>query len=142
MICMAVDALLDTNVLIYAASSEPAEDAKRAQAVDLIDSVSIGLSAQVLQEFYVVATRKVKRKLSSASALWWLERFIAFPCVDTDMALVHEAALGAEKYRISYWDAAILAAAERIGAPILYTEDLNHGQFYGSVQVINPFRPN
>jgi predicted nucleic acid-binding protein len=142
MICMAVDALLDTNVLIYAASSEPAEDAKRAQAVDLIDSVSFGLSAQVLQEFYVVATRKAKRKLSPAYALWWLERFMAFPCVDTDMALVHEAALGAEKYYISYWDAAILAAAERLGAPILYTEDLNHGQFYGSVQVINPFRPN
>jgi predicted nucleic acid-binding protein len=139
---MTVDALLDTNVLIYAASSEPAEDVKRAKAVDLIDSVSFGLSAQVLQEFYVVATRKAKRKLSPAQALWWLERFMPFPCIDTDAALVHEAALGAEKYQVSYWDAAILAAAERLGAPILYTEDLNHEQRYGSVQVINPFRPN
>jgi predicted nucleic acid-binding protein len=136
---MAVDALLDTNVLVYAASSEPAEDAKRARAVDLIDSVSFGVSAQVLQEFYVVATRQAKRKLSPAQALWWLERFMPFPCVDTDVALVHEAALGAELHQVSYWDAAILAAAERLGAPILYTEDLNHGQKYGSVQVINPF---
>ncbi len=139
---MTVDALLDTNVLVYAASSEPAEEAKRARAVELIGSVSFGLSAQVLQEFYVVATRKAKRKLSPERALWWLERFMPFPCVDTDAALVHEAALAAEQYRISYWDAAILAAAERLGAPILYTEDLNHEQFYGSVQVINPFRPN
>ncbi len=139
---MTVDALLDTNVLVYAASSEPTEDAKRAKAVDLIDSVSFGLSAQVLQEFYVVATSKAKRKLSAQRALWWLERFMLFPCVDTDAALVHEAALASEKHRISYWDGAIIAAAERLGAPILYTEDLNHEQFYGSVQVINPFRPH
>ena len=45
-----------------------------------------------------------------------------------------------ERYRISFWDACVLAAAERLGAPILYTEDLNHGQSYGSVRVDNPFR--
>ena len=43
------------------------------------------------------------------------------------------------RYRISYWDGAILAAAERLGAEVLYTEDLNHGQAYGTVRVINPF---
>jgi predicted nucleic acid-binding protein len=48
----------------------------------------------------------------------------------------------ARKFRISYWDAALIAAAERLQAPILYTEDLNHDQLYGSVRVINPFRPN
>jgi predicted nucleic acid-binding protein len=136
---MAVDAFLDTNVLIYAASSEPAEEAKRARAVDLIDAVSFGLSAQVLQEFYVTATRKVKRKLSPVKAMWWLERFMPFPCVDTDAVLVHEAARRAELHQISYWDAAILAAAERLGAPLVYTEDLNHGQTYGAVRVVNPF---
>ncbi len=45
-----------------------------------------------------------------------------------------------ERYKISYWDGAILAAAEQLGAPILYTEDLNDGQTYGSVTVINPFK--
>jgi predicted nucleic acid-binding protein len=44
------------------------------------------------------------------------------------------------RYQISYWDGAILAAAERLNAPILYTEDLNHDQTYGSVRVVNPFR--
>jgi predicted nucleic acid-binding protein len=138
---MRVEALLDTNVLIYAASGDPAEDAKRQRAVELIDTVSFGLSAQILQEFYVVATRKAKRTLSPERALWWLERFMPFPCVDIDMALVHEAAQRAERHRISYWDAAILAATERLGAPILYSEDLNHGQTYGPVRVVNPFLP-
>jgi predicted nucleic acid-binding protein len=138
---MTVDAMLDTNVLIYAASSEPVEDAKRARAVDLIDTVSFGLSSQILQEFYMVSTRKVKRKLTPARALWWLERLMPFPCVDTDAALVHEAAKRSEAYRISYWDAAILAAAERLGAATLFTEDLRHGQSYGPVRVINPFLP-
>lgn len=138
---MAVDAFLDTNVLIYAASSEPSEEAKRSRAVDLIEAVSFGLSAQVLQEFYVTATRKVKRTLSPIKALWWLERFMPFPCVDIDAVLVHEAARRAALHQISYWDAAIIAAAERLGAPILYSEDLNHGQAYGPVKVVNPFLP-
>jgi predicted nucleic acid-binding protein len=43
------------------------------------------------------------------------------------------------RYRISYWDGAILAAAERLGAEIVYTEDLSHGQTYGPVRVVNPF---
>ena len=47
-----------------------------------------------------------------------------------------------DDFRISYWDAALIAAAERLDAPILYTEDLNHDQLYGSVRVVNPFRPN
>ena len=46
----------------------------------------------------------------------------------------------AQRFKISYWDAAIIAATERLGAPILHTEDLNDGQSYGSVRVINPFR--
>lgn len=137
---MAVEALIDTNVLIYAASDEPAEEVKRARAVDLISTVSFGLSAQVLAEFYVTATRKVTRTLSPARAMWWLERLLPFPCVDTDAALVHEAARLSERHRISYWDAAIIAAAERLGAPILDSEDLNHGQTYGSVRVVNPFQ--
>ncbi len=44
-----------------------------------------------------------------------------------------------ERYQISYWDAAIVAAAAELGCSALYSEDLSHGQFYGTVQVINPF---
>ena len=55
--------------------------------------------------------------------------------------LVSEAIATSQRYLINYWDAALLAAAERLEAPVLYTEDLNHQQKYGSVTVINPFRP-
>lgn len=139
---MTVDAFLDSNILVYAASDEPREEAKRLRSVDLICDMRVGVSAQVLQEFYVVATQKAKRRISADQAMWWLERYAPFPCVDIDHALVCEAASVSERYRVSYWDAAILAAAERLGAPILYTEDLNHGQQYGTVQVINPFLAN
>lgn len=142
MISMNVDAFIDSNVLVYAASSEPTEEPKRARSVELICDMRVGLSAQVLQEFYVVATRKARRRLSADDAMWWLERYAPFPCVDVDHALVCEAVAISERYQINYWDAAIIAAAERLRAPILYTEDLNHGQQYGPVKVINPFLPN
>jgi predicted nucleic acid-binding protein len=56
-----------------------------------------------------------------------------------DPSLIRTAIATSQRYLIAYWDGAILAAAERLGAEIVYTEDLNHGQRYGPVQVINPF---
>ena len=57
----------------------------------------------------------------------------------TDIDLFAEAQSFARRYEISYWDAAIVAATHRFKAPLLYSEDLSHGQHYGKVQVINPF---
>lgn len=57
-----------------------------------------------------------------------------------DADLVRRAVALSHRHVISYWDAALIAAAERLDAPVLYTEDLNHGQLYGSVRVVNPFR--
>ncbi len=76
----------------------------------------------------------------SKAAEWvcWLEPFCD---VATDSFLVLRAIETAREYRISYWDAAIIAAAERASAPIVYSEDLNHGQHYGDIRVLNPFRP-
>lgn len=132
--------MLDANILAYAASGATAEAAKRAKALELIDTVSFGVSAQVLQEFYVVVTRKAAKKLSADEAMWWLDRFEPFPCIAIDAALVRSAIAVSERYKISYWDAAVIAAAEQLDAPVLYTEDLSHGQSYGSVRAINPFR--
>jgi predicted nucleic acid-binding protein len=61
------------------------------------------------------------------------------PCALIDPSLIRTAIAVSQRYRIHYWDGAILAAAESLGAEIVYTEDLNHGQSYGSVRVINPF---
>jgi predicted nucleic acid-binding protein len=137
---MSVDCFLDTNVLVYAATGRGLENAKRGRALDLIETCEFGLSAQVLQEFYVTVVHKIEIPLTPTEALEWIEQLEAFPCLDVDSGLVKIAVEISQRHRVSYWDAAILAAAESLGAPVLYSEDLAHGQRYGSVQVLNPFR--
>jgi predicted nucleic acid-binding protein len=139
---MNADAVLDTNILVYAASTAPAEASKAKVAERLIEMGGIGISGQILQEFFVTVTRKGAKPLTADEALDWVEAFEDLPCVPVDPPLVRLGADIARRYRISYWDAAVLAAAQRLGASILYTEDLNHDQTYGSVRVVNPFRAN
>lgn len=136
---MSVDAFLDTNILVYAAAGREGEEAKRERALELIETVEFGISAQVLQEFYVTVTRKLEAPMSPPKALEWIEQFEAFPCLEIDAGLAKIAVEISHRFRISYWDAAIVAASEGLGAGTLYTEDLSHGQCYGMVGVCNPF---
>ncbi len=136
---MSVDCFIDTNVFVYAAAGRGTEDAKRQRALELIETCGFGVSAQVLQEFYVTVTRKIDVPLSAVEALEWIEQLEAFPCLPIDSGIVKIAAELSSRHRISYWDAAILAAAESLGAPVLYSEDFGHDRRYGSVQVLNPF---
>ena len=136
---MHAKSFLDTNVLVYAAAGRGPEERKRQRALSLIDQEDIGISAQVLQEFYVTVTRKIESAMSSEQALNWIEQFESFPCVTLDSSLVKVAAEVSESFRISYWDGAIVYAAQILRADTLYTEDLNDGQQYGSVRVVNPF---
>jgi predicted nucleic acid-binding protein len=117
-------------------------EAKRKKAVEIVLAGRFGVSGQILAEFYTNVTRKISTPLSSAEAMEWIERLSLEPCVPVDAPLVKLGIAIAERYRINYWDGAILAAAEALGAEILYTEDLNHGQLYGSVRVVNPFHPD
>jgi predicted nucleic acid-binding protein len=137
---MTVESFLDTNVIVYAAAGHGAEEAKRQRALKLIDDEDFATSAQVLQEFYVTVTRKVATRLPPTVALEWIEQLEAFPCLEIDATIVKLGAEISERYGISYWDGAIVAAAEGVGAKTLFSEDLNHGQFYGAVRVVNPFR--
>jgi predicted nucleic acid-binding protein len=137
---MIADAMVDTNVLIYAASKLAEDQGKARVAIALLEGERLGLSAQVLQEFLVASTRKVRKPWSLDDALDWVEALEDFPCLPIDADLVRFGAELAVRYGLSYWDGAILAAAHRLNAAILYTEDLNHDQLYGSVRVINPFR--
>jgi len=136
---MSVECFLDTNVLVYAVSSAEADAAKRAKALELVQEADFGLSAQVLQEFYVTATRKIRKPLAPALAVALMEQYRVFPTVPTDYPLIVAAVELSLRYGVSYWDGAILAAAEVLEAPVLYTEDLAHGQLYGSVRALNPF---
>lgn len=136
---MIVDSFLDTNVLIYAALGRRAAPDKHARAVALMGEANFGTSTQVLQEFYVNATRKSEKPLTAVEALEWVENLAERPCAEISAAMVRDAIATAARWQISYWDAAILVAAEYLGAETLYSEDLNSGQLYGSVRVVNPF---
>jgi len=115
------------------------DERKRKRALELIALEDFGTSAQVLQEFYVTVVRKAARPLSAAKALEWVEQWLAFPSQAIDHQLVRIAIEHSVRYGISYWDAAILAAAEALGAHTVFSEDLNDGQHYGRVRVVNPF---
>jgi predicted nucleic acid-binding protein len=136
---MTVRSFLDTNILVYAAIGAGKDEPKKKRAMELVESLDFGTSAQVLQEFFVTVVRKASRPLSAAQALEWIEQWTAFPCQAIDHQLVRIAIERSERFMISYWDAAILAAAEALGADTVYSEDLNDGQQYGRVRVVNPF---
>ena len=137
---MRSERFLDTNILIYAALGRRDDRPKYEVAKQIIADGKIGLSAQVLAEFYVGVTKKPATSLALAETDRWMDVLRRFPVVSVDETLVRSAIVLARRFQIHYYDAAIIAAAERLGAPILYTEDLNHGQHYGSVQIQNPFR--
>ena len=132
----------DTNVLLYAISRDPEEREKATRANRILASREIALSAQVLQEFYVQATRESRPDpITHEQALGLVESFLRFPVVDTTPALVLAAATTRRRFQISYWDAAILEAARSAGCEVVLSEDLSHGADYGGVAVENPFLP-
>jgi len=138
---MTVDTFIDTNVLIYAHDVEAGEKRERAASAlrELWERQSGALSTQVLQEFYVNVTRKIEQPLKRAVAREIVERYGAWHVVVPDLRLVVDATHLEQRSRLSFWDAMIVAAAQRSGASILLTEDLSHGQRLGSVTVRNPF---
>jgi predicted nucleic acid-binding protein len=137
---MRAEAFLDSNVLLYALSDAPAEAAKQSRAAELIRTLDFGTSYQVLMETWVTATRKFARPVPAKRVAAFLERLTVFPCVAGTPALFHQAFLLSQRYQVHPYDAAILAAAAELGATTVYSEDLNHGQSYGGVKVINPFK--
>ena len=137
---MSVDAFLDTNILLYAASKDPADAAKSERAARLIAGTKFGVSLQVAQEFYHNTRIKARLAISGDKAETIITLLLARPLVITDAGLFADARRLCERYQLRYWDAAIIAAALRLQAPILYSEDLSDGQDYGGVRVVNPFR--
>jgi predicted nucleic acid-binding protein len=136
---MIADSFVDTNILIYAAAGRHEFPAKYARAWDIIGPGRYGISGQILAEFFVNALKKPKVPLTLEEAVGWVQRLAILPVVPIDRDIVQEAISTKARYGISYWDAAIIVAANRLEAKTLYTEDLNHGQLYGAVRALNPF---
>jgi predicted nucleic acid-binding protein len=141
---MSVKAFVDTNVLLYAASGKLRYPDKHELAWTVIDDGDYAISAQVLSEFYVNSQKRKETQtpLTREETAEWIERLCLVPVVPIDHIIVQSAITLSDRYQISYWDAALISAAETINVPTLFTEDLNHGQKYGSVTVVNPFRAN
>jgi len=132
---------LDTNILLYSISNDRGESAKRECAISLLDRDDIGLSVQVLGEFYVQATRPTRRDaLTHEIAAGLIEAWLRFPIQDLTCEIVLAALTIKATYGFSYWDSAIIAAASALGCRELYTEDLTHGRDVHGVQIIDPFR--
>ncbi len=88
----------------------------------------------------MAVTRKLKQPIAADEALRFVRSLASFPLVPVDYALIQRGAALSQRFQISYWDGTIIAAAERLSARVVYSEDMNHGQRYGSVTVLNPFR--
>lgn len=132
---------VDTNVLLYAISRDPQERAKATRANEILASRELGLSVQVLQEFYVQATRVSRAdRLTDEQAATLVESFRRFPVQESTVAMTLAAIVTKRRFAISYWDAAIVEAARSMGCEIVLSEDLSDGQDYAGVRVENPFR--
>lgn len=133
--------LVDTNVLLYAVSNLPEETVKRRRARELLRGSNLALSVQVLQEFYSQATHpKRSWRLAQNDAITFIETLLEHPVQDVTLDLFRSAVAISQRFQLSYWDGAILAAAKSLGCDAVYSEDLSSEQDYGGLRVINPFR--
>jgi predicted nucleic acid-binding protein len=131
---------VDTNVILYAISSNPDDQDKKRVAYDILLTSDLALSTQVLQEFYVQATRPSRvDRLTHQQASDLITGLTRFPVQATTLDLVRAALIACERYRISYWDAAIIEAARILGCEEVISEDLNHGQDFDGPVIVNPF---
>ena len=131
---------VDTNILIYAVSPAPPEADKRRIAQDLLTQDDLALSVQVLQEFYHQVTRPTRpHALTPVQALRFVEIVDHLFVQELTFDLFLAAVSISRRFRLSYWDGAILAAARVCGCNVVYSEDLSAEQDYNGIRVINPF---
>lgn len=138
---MSARAFVDTNILVYA--HDRGAGARHKHAKELIERLwqerAGSLSTQVIQEFYVNVRRQAKQPISLADARRLVADYLCWEVVVNDGAAILEALDLEHRFRLSFWDALIVQAANAAGADTLYSEDFSHGQTYGTVEVINPF---
>ena len=136
-------AFLDTNILVYAIDSDPAGQHKRREARELVHEHIVNrsgvISVQVMQEFFVTATRKIANKLSVDESLEFLSYISVLEIVYPDEHLVFSAARKIKHDQISFWDAMIIHSARISGCTTLLSEDLQSGSEIDGVKIINPF---
>ncbi len=132
---------VDTNVLLYSVSKARNERDKNERALTVLDADDIALSVQVLEEFYVQATRSTKRdRLTHEQAVALIESWLRFRVQEISIALLQNSLSTKARWNISFWDAAIVEAARMTGCSTILSEDLQDGMDFAGVRVQNPFR--
>jgi predicted nucleic acid-binding protein len=132
---------VDTNILVYAHDLSAGDRHAKASAIieSLWETETGVTSTQVLEEFYVTLTRKIRNALKPNEAREIIRNYIAWPVQINDPETTIRASEIEEKNILSFWDAMIVAAALRLQAQKIITEDLNHGQIIEGILIENPF---
>ena len=132
---------VDTNILVYAYDRGAGDKHVQAQrAVEKLWEGGSGvLSTQVLQEFYVNVRRKARRPISISSARSLVADYMAWDPIVNDGTSILEAMDAEHRHKLSFWDALIVVAAQKVDADVILSEDFSHGQKFGAVRVLNPF---
>lgn len=138
---MTAPVFVDTNVFVY--RYDASEPEKQLRARDWLQFLwpqrSGRLSHQVLHELYVTLTRKLRPGIPAPDARRIVRDLALWQPVATELTTIERAWRLEERHRLSWWDALIVAAAQAGDCRVLLTEDLQHGQIFGSLQVVNPF---
>ncbi|MEI6810375.1 MAG: PIN domain-containing protein [bacterium] len=135
---MNADIFIDTNILVYAHDNDAGEKHMRAKTI--VEGLWVRretpvLSIQVLQELHVNLVRK---HIDVALSAQIVSRYLSWRVVDNTRHLLRQAFSEQQRWKLSYWDSLIIAAARMAGVSILWSEDLAVGQDYGGVSVVNP----
>lgn len=132
---------VDTNVAVYAVDFHERERTKQQIAADLLaeDPDQLVVSTQVLQEYYVVVTRKLAKPMTEEQAAASVRSLSKLAVVGIDRPLVLSAIDTSREAQISLWDAMVIEAAREAGCSRVLTEDLSDGQEIRGVRVENPF---
>ncbi|MDP9083131.1 MAG: PIN domain-containing protein [Pseudomonadota bacterium] len=134
---------VDTNILIYAHDIDaPLKRDSAIERLRFLWETGFGrVSVQVLQEFYVNATRKLAKPIARSIAREVVSSYSAWVRDVTSPDTVLRATDIAEMAQISFWDGLIVASAEQVGASQIYSEDLNSGQSIAGILIVNPLIP-
>jgi predicted nucleic acid-binding protein len=132
---------VDSNVLVYAYDADAGwkHEVARAELVRLWDMQSGVVSTQVLQEFYVTATRKLSRPIPKRAAREVVGTYRAWPLHRPKSQDIVAASELEERHHVSFWDALIIVSAQRSGARVILSEDLQAGRRFGETSITNPF---
>ena len=132
---------VDTNILVYAHDRSAGDRHERAkELIGALWASGAGcLSIQVLQEFYVTITYKVAAPLSAQEAAKLIADLSVWQVHSPTATDVLKAIDVQQRYQLSFWDAMVIHSAMQLSCEALWSEDLNAGQIYGSIELINPF---